>query len=163
MVLFGGGRLPVENCNIGRNTVIFHENLVNLYGCNIGNGCKIGAFVEIQSGVSIGDNCKISSHSFICEGVTIGHNVFVGHGAIFVNDRFPRATLPNGELKGPKDWLLEATSIGNGVSIGSGAVIMCGIDIGENSLIGAGAVVTKSVRKNATVAGIPARLLSQGT
>lgn len=118
--------------------------------------------MEIQAGAKIGNNCKISSHSFICDGVTIGDNVFVGHGVIFVNDRVPNATLPNGDLKGPGDWQLEKTNIGNGVSIGSGAVIMCGVDLGENSLIGAGAVVTRSVSKNATVAGVPARLLKLG-
>jgi len=151
--------MPVNRSIVGATTKIYHEQLVNIYDCQIGENCKIGTFVEIQSGVKIGDNCKISSHSFICEGVTIGSNVFLGHGVLFINDRVPRAASSAGVLLEKGSWTLEETFIGDGVSIGSGAIIMCGITLGENSIIGAGAVVTKSVKRDTTVVGVPARLL----
>lgn len=141
--------------------VIFHRDLVNLYGCRIGAGTKIGTFVEIQKGVSVGRRCKISSHTFVCEGVTIEDEVFVGHGVVFINDPYPRATI-DGRLQTDSDWTVVPTRVGRGASIGSGAAIMCGLTIGEGALIGAGAVVTKDVAPGATVAGVPARLLAQG-
>jgi acetyltransferase-like isoleucine patch superfamily enzyme len=134
-------------------------DLVNLYGCSIGADTRIGAFVEIQSGVDIGKRCKISSHTFICEGVTIEDEVFVGHGVMFTNDRYPRATTDEGAVQGPADWTIECTRIGRRASIGSHATILCGITIGEGALIGAGAVVTKNVPPHATVVGVPARIV----
>jgi acetyltransferase-like isoleucine patch superfamily enzyme len=135
------------------------HNFVNLYGCEIGDHTKVGPFVEIQKGVRVGKNCKISSHSFICEGVSIGDGVFVGHHVVFINDRYPRATNSRGQLQTEEDWNVIATSIGKNASIGSGAVILCGIQIGEGSMIGAGSVVTKSVKPYQIVAGNPARVL----
>ena len=132
---------------------------INLYGCQIGDNTKIGAFVEIQKNAKIGRNCKISSHSFICEGVTIGDNVFVGHGVVFINDAYPRATTAEGKLQDEKDWTVEPTKVRNGASIGSGATILSRVVIGENALVGAGSVVTRDVPDNAIVAGNPARLL----
>ena len=131
----------------------------NLYGCKIGPNTTVGPFVEIQKDVTIGENCKISSHTFICSGVTIEQNTFVGHGVIFINDRDPRATNEDGSLKGEADWKLEETHIGRRVSIGSGAIIMCGVNIGWGAQIGAGAVVTKDVKPCEIVAGVPARRL----
>ena len=133
--------------------------VINLYGCEVGDHTKIGAFVEIQKNARIGKNCKISSHTFICEGVTIEDNVFVGHGVTFINDSYPRATTPNGQLQTEKDWIVEPTLVRKGASIGSGATILANITIGENALIGAGSVVTRDVPANAIVAGYPARLL----
>ena len=130
---------------------------VNLYGCSIGDETRIGTFVEIQRGAHIGARCKISSHTFICEGVTIEDEVFVGHGVMFINDRHPRATRADGTPQTEADWTLEPTRIRRGASIGSGAVILCGIEIGERALIGAGAVVTHNVAADTTVAGVPAR------
>ncbi len=133
-------------------------NFVNLYGCEIGDDTRIGAFVEVQSDAQSGRRCKISSHSFICSGVTIEDEVFVGHGVVFINDRRPRATNGDGALKNDEDWLMERTLVRRGASIGSGAVIMCGVSIGEGALVGAGAVVTHDVPAGAVVTGKPARL-----
>jgi len=135
------------------------SNFVNLYGCEVGDNSKIGAFVEIQKNAKIGKNCKISSHTFICEGVTIEDDVFVGHGVTFINDSYPRATTPNGQLQTENDWHVEPTLVRKGASIGSGATILANITIGENALIGAGSVVTHDVPARAIVAGYPARLL----
>ena len=131
---------------------------VNLYGCEIGDETRIGTFVEIQKGAKIGDHCKISSHTFICEGVTIESGVFIGHGVMFINDSYPRATK-EGELQTEADWKVERTRIRKGASIGSGATILANVIVGENALVGAGAVVTKDVPPNAIVAGNPARIL----
>ncbi|MGH7794008.1 MAG: acyltransferase [Candidatus Binatia bacterium] len=133
------------------------HNFVNLYGCEIGDKTKIGSFVEIQKGVRIGRNCKISSHSFICEGVNIDDEVFVGHHVVFINDRYPRATNDSGQLQTDQDWTVIPTSVGRSASIGSGAVILCGIQIGEGSMIGAGSVVVKDVPPYTIVAGNPSR------
>jgi acetyltransferase-like isoleucine patch superfamily enzyme len=135
------------------------SNFINLYGCEVGENTKIGAFVEIQKNARIGKNCKISGHTFICEGVTIEDNVFVGHGVTFINDSYPRATTGNGDLQTAKDWKVESTLVRKGASIGSGATILANITIGEKALIGAGSVVTRDVPANAIVAGNPARLL----
>ena len=135
------------------------SKFINLYGCEIGDETKIGAFVEIQKNSRVGKRCKISSHTFICEGVEIEDNVFVGHGVMFTNDLLPRATAPGGALQTEADWKVEKTKICKGASIGSGATILCNLTIGENAIVGAGAVVTKDVPPNAIVAGCPARLL----
>jgi len=142
---------------LGRDVSIHHPDLVNLYGCQIGDGTKIGAFVEIQKNAVIGALCKISSHTFICEGVEIENEVFVGHGVMFINDPYPRATAA-GALQTEAEWKVVPTRVRKGASIGSGAVIMCGITIGERALVGAGAVVTRDVPADAVVAGVPARL-----
>jgi UDP-2-acetamido-3-amino-2,3-dideoxy-glucuronate N-acetyltransferase len=141
---------------LGRNVVIHHPDLVNLYGCQVGDETKIGAFVEIQKNATIGALCKISSHTFICEGVEIEDEVFVGHGVMFINDPYPRATS-EGALQTEADWKVVPTRVRRGASIGSGAVIMCGVTIGERALVGAGAVVTHDVPADAVVAGVPAR------
>jgi UDP-2-acetamido-3-amino-2,3-dideoxy-glucuronate N-acetyltransferase len=138
---------------------ILHPELVNLYGCSIGAGTRIGTFVEIQRGVLVGERCKISSHTFVCEGVTIEDEVFIGHGVMFINDRFPHATTESGELQGEEDWVLEPIRIGRRASIGSHATLLCGTIIGEGALIGAGAVVTRNVPPYAIVAGVPARIV----
>src|SRR5713101_1491668 len=135
------------------------SKFINLYGCEVGDNTKIGAFVEIQKNAKIGKNCKISSHTFICEGVTIEDNVFVGHGVIFINDSYPRATTPEGGLQTEKDWKVEPTLVKKGASIGSGATILSKVTIGENAIVGAGSVVTRDVPPYAIVAGNPARLL----
>jgi acetyltransferase-like isoleucine patch superfamily enzyme len=135
------------------------SQFINLYGCEVGDQTKIGAFVEIQKNAKIGKHCKISSHTFICEGVTIEDNVFVGHGVTFINDSHPRATTPEGELQTDKDWKVEPTLVKKGASIGSGATILSNLVIGENALVGAGSMVTRDVPDNAIVAGNPARLL----
>jgi len=150
--------MPIKaDVKLGEKVAISHPDLVNLYGCSIGDETKIGPFVEIQKNVVIGNRCKISSHSFICEGVTIEDEVFVGHGVIFINDRYPRATA-NGQLQTEADWDLKPTRVKQGATIGSGALIMCDVTIGENALIAAGAVVTRDVPDRSVVAGIPARV-----
>jgi UDP-2-acetamido-3-amino-2,3-dideoxy-glucuronate N-acetyltransferase len=143
---------------LGRDVTI--HNFVNLYGCEIGDGSRLGSFVEVQKNAHIGRNCKISSHSFICEGVEIGDEVFIGHGVCFINDKYPRATSDSGSLQTEQDWKVVPTIVKRGASIGSGATILCGIVIGEQAIIGAGSVVTKDVPGGATVAGNPARLIS---
>ncbi len=135
------------------------SKFINLYGCEIGDETKIGAFVEIQKNAFVGSRCKISSHTFICEGVTIEDNVFVGHGVVFINDSYPRATAENGELQTEQDWKVESTRVCKGASIGSGATILSGLVIGEGAIVGAGAVVTKNIPPKAIVAGNPARIL----
>jgi acetyltransferase-like isoleucine patch superfamily enzyme len=141
---------------LGRNVQIF--GFTNLYGCKIGDEVKIGTFVEIQKGVRIGNRCKISSHAFICEGVTLEDEVFVGHHVVFTNDRYPRATA-KGKLKTAADWECVSTLVKRGASIGSGAVLLCGITVGEGAMIGAGSVVTRNVPAGATVTGNPARVV----
>ena len=143
---------------LGHGVVIRQPDLVNLYGCSVGDGTKIGAFVEIQKNAAIGARCKISSHTFVCEGVTLEDEVFVGHGVMFINDKYPRATT-GGRLQTEADWAVAPTLVRRGASIGSGAVILCGVTIGQRALIGAGAVVTHDVPDDATVAGVPARLV----
>ena len=151
-----GPRQALRKVMVGEGVRIF--NFVNAYECEIGAGSRVGAFVEIQKGVTIGKNCKISSHTFICEGVHIEDNVFVGHGVMFTNDLFPRATNPDGSPQTEADWKLVETFVKKGASIGSNATILCGITIGENALVGAGAVVTKDVPPNTIVAGSPAKV-----
>jgi acetyltransferase-like isoleucine patch superfamily enzyme len=141
---------------LGENVKL--ARFINLYGCSVGDNTKIGTFVEIQKNATIGRNCKISSHSFICEGVTIEDNVFIGHGVMFINDSYPRATTSNGALQTEADWRVERTTIRSGASIGSGATILANVTIGENALVGAGSVVTKDVPANAVVAGNPAKI-----
>lgn len=148
-----------SDVKLGKNVRIFE--FVNLYGCEIGDNSKIGAFVEIQKGAQIGSNCKISSHTFICEGVTIEENVFVGHNVTFINDKYPRSTAADGKLQTEADWVCVPTLIKRGASIGSSATILCGVTIGENAIIGAGSVVTKDVPANTIVAGNPARILKK--
>jgi acetyltransferase-like isoleucine patch superfamily enzyme len=145
---------------LGDRVKIFHPALVNLYGCRIGDDTKVGAFVEIQKGATIGRRCKISSHTFVCEGVSVEDEVFVGHGVMFINDPKPRATS-DGRVQTEADWQVVPTRVARGASIGSGAVIMCGVTIGEGAMVGAGAVVTRDVPPGATVAGVPARLLAR--
>jgi len=135
------------------------SKFINLYGCEIGDETKIGAFVEVQKHATIGKCCKISSHTFICEGVKIEDNVFVGHGVTFINDSYPRATTAEGQLQTEADWKVERTLVRKGASIGSGATILSSISIGENAIVGAGSVVTKDVPPNTIVAGNPARVL----
>ncbi len=144
------------NVKLGQNVRIF--SFTNLYGCEIGDDSKVGTFVEIQKGSKIGARCKISSHSFICEGVTIEDDVFIGHNVVFTNDKFPRATT-DGKLQTEADWVCIPTLVKKGASIGSGAVLLCGITIGENAMIGAGSVVTKDVPAGVTVVGNPARIV----
>jgi len=134
-------------------------NFVNLYGCEIGDDTRIGAFVEVQSDARIGKRCKISSHTFVCSGVTIEDEVFIGHNVVFINDRRPRATNADGSPQSEKDWVLERTLVRRRASVGSGAIIMCGVEVGEGALIGAGALVTRNVPPNSVVAGSPARIL----
>ncbi|HEX8817749.1 MAG TPA: acyltransferase [Terriglobales bacterium] len=135
------------------------SKFINLYGCAVGDETKIGAFVEIQKNATVGKRCKISSHTFICEGVTIEDNVFVGHGVTFINDSYPRATTPGGNLQTEADWKVERTVIKKGASIGSGSTILSNVTIGENAIVGAGSVVTKDVPANSIVAGNPAKVL----
>jgi acetyltransferase-like isoleucine patch superfamily enzyme len=142
---------------LGQNVKM--SQFINLYGCEIGDNTKIGAFVEIQKNAKIGNNCKVSSHTFICEGVTVEDNVFIGHGVTFINDSYPRATTSDGALQTEQDWKVETTVIKNGASIGSGATILANLTVGENAIVGAGSVVTRDVAANAVVAGNPARPL----
>ena len=142
---------------IGRDVRL--SKFINLYGCEVGDETRIGAFVEIQKNANVGKRCKISSHTFICEGVTIEDNVFIGHGVTFINDSYPRATAADGNLQTEADWKVERTVIKKGASIGSGATILSSITIGENAIVGAGSVVTKDVPPNSIVAGNPARVL----
>jgi acetyltransferase-like isoleucine patch superfamily enzyme len=151
-----------EHCSIAPDVKLGKgvklSKFINLYGCEIGDDTKIGAFVEIQKNASVGRQCKISSHTFVCEGVTIEDNVFIGHGVMFINDIYPRATA-NGQLQTEADWKVERTVIKNGASIGTGATILANVTIGENAIVGAGSVVTKNVPANCIVAGNPARVL----
>jgi acetyltransferase-like isoleucine patch superfamily enzyme len=144
---------------LGRN-VVFHA-FVNLYGCTIGDNSRIGTFVEIQKNAVIGCNVKVSSHTFICEGVTIEDDCFIGHNVSFINDKYPRATAGNGQLQTEADWRVVPTRVKRGASIGTSATILCGVTIGENAIVGAGSVVTKDVPDNATVAGVPARIINK--
>jgi acetyltransferase-like isoleucine patch superfamily enzyme len=151
--------MPIaKDVALATGVVIHHPDLVNLYGCSIGEASRIGTFVEIQKGVSVGARCKISSHTFICEGVTIEDEVFIGHGVMFINDRYPRSTAEGGALQTEADWVVIPTRVCHRASIGSGAVILCGVTIGENAMVGAGAVVTADVPAGATVLGVPARV-----
>jgi len=158
--MIGNFSTVTDDVVLGDNVKVFHY--VNLYGCEVGDDTKIGSYVEVQSGAKIGKKCKISSHTFVCDGVTIGDNCFVGHGVMFINDKNPRSVNDKGDLAGDADWSMEKTVIGKNVSIGTGAVIMCGISIGDNSVVGAGAVVTKDVPNNCTVVGVPARINVRG-
>jgi UDP-2-acetamido-3-amino-2,3-dideoxy-glucuronate N-acetyltransferase len=150
--------MPIStDVQLGKDVRIFHPDLVNLYGCTVGDQSRIGTFVEIQAGAIIGARCKISSHSFICEGVIIEDEVFIGHGVMFTNDKHPRATTENGSLQGAADWTVAPTRVGRRASIGSNATILCGVTIGEGAMVGAGAVVTRDIPPLAVVAGVPAR------
>jgi acetyltransferase-like isoleucine patch superfamily enzyme len=152
--------MPIsDSVKLWGKVTIHHPALVNLYGCEIGDGSRVGAFVEIQKGAVIGERCKISSHTFVCEGVTIEDECFIGHGVMFTNDRFPRATNPDGSAQSDADWKLEFTRVKRQASVGSGATIVCGITIGQGALIAAGAVVTKDVPDFAVVAGCPAKVV----
>lgn len=146
-----------HDVDLGEN--VYLAEFINLYGCKVGDNCKIGTFVEIQKNASVGNNCKISSHSFICEGVTIEDDVFVGHGVVFINDIYPRATGSRGQLQTEQDWTVEPTLVKRGASIGSGATILARVTIGENAIVGAGSVVTRDVAADTIVAGNPAREL----
>lgn len=146
----------INDVDFGEDVVVL--SFTNLYGCRIGDGTRVGPFVEIQRGASIGARCKIQSHTFICDGVTIEDGVFVGHGVMFVNDKFPKSTNDAGELAGTDDWVLLAVTVGAGATIGSGAIVMGGVSIGADALVGAGAVVTKDVARGEVVAGVPARV-----
>lgn len=149
----------IVNVKLGKDVKIY--DFVNLYGCTIGDNSKIGTFVEIQKNASIGKNCKISSHTFICEGVHIEDNVFIGHNVTFINDKFPRSTNDEGNLQTEENWKVIETYIKKGASIGSSATIMCGITVGENAIVGAGAVVTKDVPPNTVAGGVPAKIIKR--
>jgi acetyltransferase-like isoleucine patch superfamily enzyme len=146
-----------DDVKLGKDVIV--RDFVNLYGCTIGDNCKIGTFVEIQKNVTIGSNTKISSHTFICEGVTIEDDVFVGHNVSFINDKYPRSTTAGGSLQTEADWQVVQTRIRKGASIGTSSTILCGVVVGENAIVGAGSVVTRDVPANAVVAGSPARIL----
>jgi acetyltransferase-like isoleucine patch superfamily enzyme len=149
-------RCIAPDVKLGQNVKL--AQFVNLYGCEVGDETKIGAFVEIQKNARVGSRCKVSSHTFVCEGVTIEDNVFVGHGVVFINDSYPRATTAEGGLQTEKDWRVETTLIRKGASIGSGCTILANVEIGENAIVGAGSVVTKDVPANTICAGNPARV-----
>ncbi len=149
-----------DDVKLGKDVKIY--NFVNLYGCAIDDNTKIGTFVEIQKGATVGKNCKISSHTFICEGVHIEDNCFIGHNVTFINDKYPRATNPDGSMQNEEDWVCVPTYIRKGASVGSSATILCGVTIGEGAIIGAGAVVTRDVAPNTVVAGVPARVIQKG-
>lgn len=149
----------INNVKLGKDVKIF--DFVNLYGCSIDDNTKVGTFVEIQKNAFIGKNCKISSHTFICEGVHIEDNVFVGHNVTFINDKHPRSVNPDGSMQTEKDWKVVETFVKKGASIGSSSTILCGITIGENAIVGAGAVVTKDVPSGAIVAGVPAKMIKK--
>jgi len=152
--------MPIsESVRLGENVRVPHPTLVNLYGCSVGNDTKIGTFVEIQKNAVIGARCKISSHTFICEGVVIEDEVFIGHGVMFTNDRYPRATTIGGDLQTEADWKVEPTRVKRGASLGSNVTVISGVTIGEGAVVGAGAVVTKDVADHAIVAGVPARVV----
>jgi UDP-2-acetamido-3-amino-2,3-dideoxy-glucuronate N-acetyltransferase len=152
--------MPIAaDVRLGKDVKIFQPELVNLYGCTIGDETKIGVFVEIQKNATVGARCKISSHSFICEGVTIDDAVFVGHGVMFTNDRYPRAVTEDGELQTESDWQVVTTRVKRGAAIGSNATVVAGVIIGEEAMVGAGAVVTRDVPDYAIVAGVPARVI----
>jgi len=152
--------MPVsDNVTLGEGVRIFLPELVNIYGCSIGDATTVGPFVEIQGGVTIGARCKVQSHSFICEGVTLEDEVFVGHGVMFTNDVFPRSTNPDGTTKGGDDWELLPTLIKKRAGLGSNATILAGVTVGAHAIVGAGAVVTKDVPDYAIVAGVPARVI----
>lgn len=151
--------MPIVDCAIAEDAVITHPDLVNIYGCSIGAGSRVGPFVEIQRGSRIGARCKVSSHSFVCEGVEIEDEVMIAHGVMFTNDLYPRATTEDGALMGGSDWEMVPTRVCRGASIGSNATIVCGITIGQRALVGAGAVVTRDVPDHAIVAGNPARVI----
>ena len=151
----------ITDVALGKDVVLYHPELINLYECSIGPETRIGTFVEIQRGAAIGARCKISSHCFICEGVTIEYGVFLGHGVMFTNDRYPRAVATDGQLQSANDWTLEPTLVRRGASIGSNATILPGITIGEYALVGAGSVVTRDVPDCAIVVGVPARIVGQ--
>lgn len=148
-----------SNVKLGKGVVIFQPDLVNLYGCQVGDGSRVGPFVEVQSDVSIGCNCKISSHSFLCSGVVLEDFVFIGHGVMFTNDTYPRAVNDDGTLQTAEDWVCLQTTVGRHASIGSNATILGGISIGEHALIGAGAVVNRDIPAYAIAAGVPARII----
>jgi acetyltransferase-like isoleucine patch superfamily enzyme len=152
--------MPIaSSVKLGANVAIPQPDLVNLYGCSIGDDSKIGAFVEVQKNVFIGKRCKVSSHSFLCEGVVLEDEVFIGHGVMFTNDKYPRATTADGQLQSEADWAVVPTVIKKGASIGSNATVVCGVTVGEGAIVGAGAVVTRDVPAGVTVAGVPARPL----
>ena len=149
----------INNVKLGKDVKIF--DFVNLYGCSIDDNSKIGTFVEIQKNASVGKNTKISSHTFICEGVHIGDNVFIGHNVTFINDKYPRSANPDGSMQTEADWSVVETFIKNGASVGSSSTILCGVTVGENAIVGAGAVVTKDVPANTIVAGVPAKVIKK--
>lgn len=151
--------MPVSNVEFGDGVAIANADLINLYGCAIGDGTKIGPFVEVQKNSRIGARCKISSHTFICEGVTLEDEVFIGHGVMFTNDRYPYATTVDGTLQTEADWTMLPTRICRGATIGSNATILCGVTVGCGAVVGAGAVVTRDVADLAVVAGVPARVI----
>ncbi len=148
----------IDDVEFGENVVV--HPFTNLYGCKVGDNTRIGPYVEVQRGAVIGANCKIQSHTFICDGVTIGDEVFVGHGVMFINDKYPRATFEEGELQGDEDWELQKTVIAKGASLGSGAVVLGGLEVGARAIIGAGAVVNRDIAPDAVVVGNPASAIN---
>lgn len=153
--------MPIHNVALGDDVLITHPELVNLYGCTIGSGTKVGPFVEVQKRSSIGSRCKISSHSFICEGVMIEDEVFIGHGVVFTNELYPRATTEGGALQTEADWQVVPTLVRRGASIGSNATIVAGVTIGRGAMVGAGAVVTRDIPDGALALGVPARVVGR--